>query len=185
MWPLYAPSLLLDIPKYPVSQYLTLSFRDLGFYVIQSNLLSNPDIVGSRFTMLLVTAFGELVNNRSFVLMAKDAWLLPCFAALIALKDPISGREYFTIAIVLLSFPWRACILTNCGVRADKIQHASPPSSLDVQKRWLTLFVRVSGMLGANSNCYILSTQSERLVNPTQSTNPPMHLGPSVRTRVL
>ena len=153
--------------------------------VIQSNLLSIPYIVGSSTTTLLITAFSELVNNRSFVLMTEDAWLLPCFAALVAVKDPISGWAYFAIATVLLSFPWRACMPTNCGVRADKIQHASHPSSLDVQKRWLTLFVRVSGMLGANSNCYILSTQSERLVNPTQSTNPPMHLGSSVQIRVL
>ena len=105
MWPLYALGLLFGIPKYPVSQYLTLSFRDLGFDVIQSNLLSIPYIVGSSITMLLITAFSELVNNRSFVSMAEDAWLLPCFAALIALKDPISGWAYFAIATVLLSFP--------------------------------------------------------------------------------
>ena len=88
-----------------IPQYLTLSFRDLGFDVIQSNLLSIPYIVGSSITMLLITAFSELVNNRSFVSMAEDAWLLPCFAALIALKDPISGWAYFAIATVLLSFP--------------------------------------------------------------------------------
>ena len=105
MWPLYALGLLFGIPKYPVSQYLTLSFRDLGFDVIQSNLLSIPYIVGSSITMLLITAFSELVNNRSFVSMAEDAWLLPCFASLIALKDPISGWSYFAIATVLLSFP--------------------------------------------------------------------------------
>ena len=84
MWPLFALGLLFGIPKYPVSQYLTLSFRDLGFNVIQSNLLSIPYIVGSSIMMLLITAFSELVNNRSFVSMAEDAWLLPCFAALIA-----------------------------------------------------------------------------------------------------
>ena len=105
MWPLFALGLLFGIPKYPVSQYLTLSFRDLGFNVIQSNLLSIPYIVGSSIMMLLITAFSELVNNRSFVSMAEDAWLLPCFAALIALKDPISGWAYFAISTVLLSLP--------------------------------------------------------------------------------
>lgn len=105
MWPLYALGLLFGIPKYPVSQYLTLSFRDLGFNVIQSNLLSIPWIVGSSITMLLITAFSELVNNRSFVAMAEDAWLLPCFIALITLSDPISGWAYFAISTVLLSFP--------------------------------------------------------------------------------
>ena len=105
MWPLYIIGLLFGIPKYPVDQYLTLSLRDLGFNVIQSNLLAVPWIVGSSITMLLITSVSELVNNRSFVSMAEDAWLLPCFAALLALKDPISGWSYFAIATVLLSFP--------------------------------------------------------------------------------
>jgi hypothetical protein len=105
MWPLYALGLLFGIPKYPVNQYLTLSFRDLGFNVIETNLLSIPNIVGSSITMLLITAVSELVNNRSFVAMAEDAWLLPCFIALIALASPVSGWQYFAIATVLLSFP--------------------------------------------------------------------------------
>lgn len=105
MWPLYALGPLFGLPKYPVNQYLTLSFRGLGFNVIQTNLLSIPWIVGSCLTMLLITAFSELVNNRSIVAMAEDACLLPCFAALIALPDPIGPRVYFAIATVLLSFP--------------------------------------------------------------------------------
>lgn len=105
MWPLYALGLLFGLPKYPVDQYLPLSFRSLGFNVIHTNLLSIPYIVGSSITMLLITALSELVNNRSFVAMAEDAWLLPCFIALIALPDPISAWAYFAISTVLLSFP--------------------------------------------------------------------------------
>ena len=105
MWPLYVLGLLFGIPKYPVDQYLTLSFRDLGFNVIETNLLSIPYIVGACITMLVITAVSELVNNRSLVAMAEDAWLLPCFAALIALPNPIGPWQYFAIATVLLSFP--------------------------------------------------------------------------------
>ena len=105
MWPLYALGLLFGIPKYPVDQYLQLSFRGLGFDVIQTNLLSIPKSIGSAVTILIITAVSELVNNRSFVAMAEDAWLLPCFVALIALPDPISPWAYFAIATVLLAFP--------------------------------------------------------------------------------
>lgn len=105
MWPLYALGLLFGLPKYPVNQYLSLSFRELGFDVIETNLLSIPWIVGSCIMMLVITAVSELVNNRSIVAMAEDAWLLPCFVALIALADPISPWAYFAIATVLLSFP--------------------------------------------------------------------------------
>jgi hypothetical protein len=105
MWPLYALGLLFGLPKYPVDQYLTISFRDLGFNVIEANLLSIPYIAASCVTMFIITAVSELLNNRSFVAMAEDAWLLPCFAALIAMPDPIGPWAYFAIATVLLSFP--------------------------------------------------------------------------------
>lgn len=145
MWPLFALGLLFGIPKYPVTQYLTLSFRDLGFNVIQSNLLSIPYIVGSSITMLLITAFSELVNNRSFVAMAEDAWLLPCFVALIALPDPISGWTYFAISTVLLSFPYTHPIQVAWTSRnAGSVQNRTVSASL------YNMFVQVSGMIGAN-----------------------------------
>ena len=105
MWPLYALGLMFGLPKYPVGQYLTLSFRGLGFNVIETNLLAIPNTVGGAITMLFITAYSELVSNRGFVSMAQDAWLLPCFIALIALPDPIGPWAYFTIATVLLSAP--------------------------------------------------------------------------------
>ncbi|KAJ4128434.1 hypothetical protein NW765_012816 [Fusarium oxysporum] len=135
MWPLYALGLLFGLPKYPVNQYLTLSFRGLGFNVIETNLLSIPYIVGSCITMLAITAFSELVNNRSFVSMAEDAWLLPCFVALIALPDPIGPWAYFAISTVLLSFPY-----------THPIQVAWTSRNAGLYNMW----VQVSGMIGAN-----------------------------------
>ena len=105
MWPLYALGLLFGLPKYPVNQYLTLSLRQLGFNVIDTNLLAIPNTVVGAITMLFITALSELVRNRGFVSMAQDAWLLPCFIALLFLPDPISPWAYFAIATVLLSAP--------------------------------------------------------------------------------
>jgi len=105
MWPLFALGLLFGLPRYPVGQYLSLAFRGLGFNVIETNLLSIPHIAGSCITMILITAFSELVGNRSFVAMAEDAWLLPNFIALVAVPSPISPWSYFAISTVLLSNP--------------------------------------------------------------------------------
>ncbi|KAM0085322.1 hypothetical protein ACKRZS_002347 [Fusarium odoratissimum] len=145
MWPLYALGLLFGLPKYPVNQYLTLSFRGLGFNVIETNLLSIPYIVGSCITMLAITAFSELVNNRSFVSMAEDAWLLPCFVALIALPDPIGPWAYFAISTVLLSFPYTHPIQVAWTSRnAGSVQNRTVSASL------YNMWVQVSGMIGAN-----------------------------------
>ncbi|KAI1801679.1 MFS general substrate transporter [Daldinia bambusicola] len=145
MWPLYALGLLFGIPKYPVGQYLTLSFRNLGFNVIQTNLLSIPNIICSSITMLVITAVSELVNNRSFVSMAEDAWLLPCFAALIALPDPINPWVYFAIATVLLSFPYTHPIQVAWTSRnAGSVQNRTVSAAI------YNMWVQVSGMIGAN-----------------------------------
>ncbi|KAF5986602.1 major facilitator superfamily transporter [Fusarium coicis] len=145
MWPLYALGLLFGLPKHPVNQYLTLSFRGLGFNVIETNLLSIPYTVGCCITMLAITAFSELVNNRSFVSMAEDAWLLPCFVALIALPDPIGPWAYFAISTVLLSFPYTHPIQVAWTSRnAGSVQNRTVSASL------YNMWVQVSGMIGAN-----------------------------------
>ncbi|KAI0447465.1 major facilitator superfamily transporter [Xylaria telfairii] len=145
MWPLYALGLLFGIPKYPVNQYLTLSFRRLGFNVIESNLLSIPNIVASSITMLLITAVSELVENRSLVAMAEDLWLLPNFAALIALPDPIGPWSYFAIATVLLSFPYTHPIQVAWTSRnAGSVQQRTVSAAI------YNIWVQVSAIIGAN-----------------------------------
>ncbi|KAI1260642.1 major facilitator superfamily transporter [Xylariaceae sp. FL1019] len=145
MWPLYALGLLFGIPKYPVSQYLTLSFRRLGFNVIQTNLLTIPNIVASSITMLIITAVSELVENRSLVAMAEDLWLLPNFAALIALPDPIAPWSYFAIATVLLSFPYTHPIQVAWTSRnAGSVQQRTVSAAI------YNIWVQVSAIIGAN-----------------------------------
>ena len=105
LWPLYNLGFLFGIPANPVGQYLTLSFRGLGFNVLQTNLLAIPHTVLGVITMLVITGMSELANNRSFVAMAEDAWMLPCFIALVTLPDPISPWAYFAISTILLAYP--------------------------------------------------------------------------------
>ncbi|KAJ3572306.1 hypothetical protein NPX13_g5094 [Xylaria arbuscula] len=145
MWPLYALGLLFGIPKYPVSNYLSLSFRELGFNVIETNLLSIPYIVASSITMILITAVSELVSNRALVAMAEDLWLLPNFAALIALPDPISPWSYFAIATVLLSFPYTHPIQVAWTSRnAGSVQNRTVSAAI------YNIWVQVSAIIGAN-----------------------------------
>ncbi|KAF4122228.1 Major Facilitator Superfamily [Geosmithia morbida] len=145
MWPLYILGLLFGLPKYPVGQYLSLSLRELGFNVVETNLLSIPYIATSCVTMLAITGISELVNNRSLVAMAEDAWLLPCFVALLAMPDPISAWSYFAISTVLLSFPYTHPIQVAWTSRnAGSVQNRTVSASL------YNMFVQASGMIGAN-----------------------------------
>lgn len=104
MYPIYAIGLLFGIPTYPVANFLTLSFRQLGFNVIQTNLLTIPSTAWAIINLLLITIVSEIVNNRSFVSFSQNLWTLPCFIALVVVKAP-TGWEYFAISSVLLSYP--------------------------------------------------------------------------------
>lgn len=54
LYPLYFIGLMYGIPTVPISQYLQLSFKSLGFSTVQANLLSIPNTVIS------------IINVRSF-----------------------------------------------------------------------------------------------------------------------
>jgi len=123
-----APSRILSfgLAAVPIKTYLQLSFRSLGFSTLMANLLTVPSTVISLFTLILVTVLSEAVNNRSFVCMAENIWLFPCFVALVALPT-ITPWQYFAVATIALSFPYVHAIqvrprlhIRHLFVRADR-----------------------------------------------------------------
>ncbi|TYJ51574.1 hypothetical protein B9479_007844 [Cryptococcus floricola] len=145
LYPLYALGLMFGIPKYPVAQYLSLSFRQLGFNVIETNLLTIPSTVCGLLTQLGITVLSELVNNRSFVASAEDLWLLPCFIALVTLAEPVNPWSYFAVATVLLSYPYTHAIqVAWCSRNSGSVEMRTVSASL------YNMFVQVSAMIGAN-----------------------------------
>lgn len=69
--------LTFGIPVQPVSQYLTLSLKQLGFGTFESNLLTIPSSVLGIITTFGVTLLSEVVNDRSLVSMLEDFWSIP------------------------------------------------------------------------------------------------------------
>jgi hypothetical protein len=66
LWPVYIIGILMWIPVTPVSYYLQLSFRQLGFSTIQANLLAVPYGVISIINVILIALISEMFDNRSF-----------------------------------------------------------------------------------------------------------------------
>jgi hypothetical protein len=79
LWPVYLIGVLMWIPVTPVSYYLQLSFRQLGFSKIQANLLAVPYGVLSIINVILIAMISELFDNRSFTGMIQfvvsETWL--------------------------------------------------------------------------------------------------------------
>lgn len=64
LWPLYMISFTMLIPTNPVSAYLTLNLKTLGFDTFVTNLLIIPAYVLFLIQLVFWSWFSEKINNR-------------------------------------------------------------------------------------------------------------------------
>ena len=121
MWPLYImyaliyvrgsiitekerhSGLLFGIPASPPGSYLTLSLRNLGFSTITTNLLTIPSTIGHMVTMAGITLISENYNDRSFISMSEDLWMLPFLIALRTLPNGVNPWKFY-VGLLIPSF---------------------------------------------------------------------------------
>ncbi|KAJ3899340.1 allantoate permease [Lentinula edodes] len=130
LWPLYLLGLMFGIPGAPPSTYLTLSLRNLGFSTFTTNLLTIPSTVAGMITMFAITMVSEVLNERTFVAMNEDLWVLPFLVALYCLPEKPNQWIYFGLASGLLSYPYTHPIQVgwcsrNAGAVASRTVNAS------------------------------------------------------------
>ncbi|KAF8156780.1 allantoate permease [Crassisporium funariophilum] len=145
LWPLYIVGLLFGIPASPPATYLTLSFRNLGFSTIHSNLLTIPSTVGAMITMVVITLASENFNDRSFVSMFEDVWLLPFLIALRTLPDKRNPWLQYGLSSVLLMYPYTHPIQVGwCSRNAGAVASRTVSASI------YNMFVQASSVVAAN-----------------------------------
>ena len=83
-----------------MSQYLTLSLKQLGFGTFESSLLTIPSTVLGIFTTFGVTLLSEVVNDRSRVAMLEDLWSIPFLIALYCLPANPNPWLYYVSYIL-------------------------------------------------------------------------------------
>lgn len=105
LWPLYIIGMTFLIPAGPPDSYLTLTLRTLGFDTFDSNLLSIPTQVLGTITMLLLTYYSEIFNERVFFGIFGQIWLFPTLVSLLVLPDNVKVWAKYAVLTVLLSYP--------------------------------------------------------------------------------
>ncbi|CDK25208.1 unnamed protein product [Kuraishia capsulata CBS 1993] len=78
MWPLYVLRIMSDIGSAPVSAYMTLTLRKLGFSTLNTNLLSIPYNVLNVITMVTAAWFSQKFNEYSLIFVGTSLWVLAC-----------------------------------------------------------------------------------------------------------
>ncbi|KAK2623823.1 hypothetical protein QTJ16_007004 [Diplocarpon rosae] len=114
LWPLYTIGLIAYIPQSPVSTYITLTLKGLGFSTFVVNLLTIPYSVAHIITLLLLTQLSERTNQRALVAILQPIWTLPCLLALRFWSGALSDKwATYALVTVLLSYPYCHAILVG------------------------------------------------------------------------
>ncbi|KAL2857226.1 major facilitator superfamily domain-containing protein [Aspergillus pseudoustus] len=106
LWPLYLISWTLLIPTSPVSAYLTLTLKGLGFDTFETNLLTIPAYVLFLIQLIFWSWFSERVNNRMGVVLFYSFWCLALLLALELLPSSASPWSWYTCTIMMIGFPY-------------------------------------------------------------------------------
>lgn len=145
LWPMYFLGLIFMLPSYPLSNYLTLQLKNLGFSTEETNALSIPAPAIGLVLLLVVTVISESVDNRSFVAMSYSVWNFASYLALYKLPANGSPWIYWTVATIQQAAPY---------VHALQVAWISRQSG-SVRTRTISaavynMMVQVSAILGAN-----------------------------------
>ncbi|KAF9895354.1 hypothetical protein FE257_000258 [Aspergillus nanangensis] len=114
LWPIYLLGLIIYTPMVPMTSYITLTLKGLGFDTFTTNLLIIPYSVGHIILLLLLTRVSEWLNQRALVAMAQSIWTLPCIAALRFWSGTMTNAwGTYAIVTVLMCYPYCHAILVG------------------------------------------------------------------------
>jgi hypothetical protein len=117
MWPLYIIGLTAYIPPSPISTYLSLILRNLGFSVFDANLLVIPGQFMFAVQLLIVTWLSKKFDERSIVSSLSNLWFFPWFVALVALGGKASPWVRYALLTGIQSYPYCHAILVGWNAR--------------------------------------------------------------------
>ena len=111
MWPIYLIGLTWAIPNTPITQYLTLQLKAVGFDTFETNLLTIPAYVLFIIQLLWWTWVSEKTDQRFLTGLVSQIWALPLLIAL----ETISGRTgawvKWALSTLLVGAPYVHAIL--------------------------------------------------------------------------
>ena len=113
MWPIYLIGLTWTVPMTPETSYLSLTIRSLGFDVFQTNLLIIPSSVLFILQLLFWTWFSEKFNQRFFIGLVSQIWVIPLLVALETLPLKFAGAQWarYALTSLIVGFPYAHAML--------------------------------------------------------------------------
>lgn len=111
MLPVYILAISWGIPNIPMTQYLTLQLRDIGFTTFQTNLLTIPAYLLFIAQLLFWTYISEKFNQRFLVGLVSQLWALPLLVVLEYMPADADTWFRYTITVLMVGHPYVHAIL--------------------------------------------------------------------------
>ncbi len=111
LWPIYLLGLTWQIPPQPVTAYLTLNLKALGFNTFQVNLMTVPAYVLFLIQLIFWTWLSERINDRMSTVLVSQIWMLPLVLALELLPKAANPWIWYAISALLIGYPYVHAIL--------------------------------------------------------------------------
>jgi hypothetical protein len=161
MWPIYLIGLSWTIPSTPMTSYLTLQIRSLGFETFETNLLTVrhgnmishnetnkrqiPAYVLFILQLLFWTWLSERINQRFIVGLMSQVWALPLLIVLEVLSRDASHWSRWVISTLLVGYPYVHAILVAITSR-----NAGTVRTRTVASALYNMCVQASNIISSN-----------------------------------
>ena len=145
MWPIYLLGLSFLIPNHPITSYLTLQLRAIGFGTLQTNLLSIPAYVLFIAGLLFWTWVSEKTNERFLTGLVSQIWMLPLLVALETIPSSASPWTKYTLSMLLVGTPYVHAI--NVAITS---RNAGSVRTRTVASALYNMFVQASSLISQN-----------------------------------
>lgn len=111
LWPIYLLGITWTIPATPITAYLTLNLKSLGFDTFGTNLLTIPAYVLFGIQLLWWTWVSERWNNRFGIVLVCMIWCFPLVLALELMPATASPWSWYACSALLVGYPYIHAIL--------------------------------------------------------------------------
>jgi hypothetical protein len=145
MYPIYIIGLTWLIPTTPMTSYLTLQLRAIGFDTFETNLLTIPAYVLFILQLLFWTWISEKTNNRFITGMMSQVWALPLLVALAVIPAASSHWGKYALAVLMVGHPYVHAILVAITSR-----NAGTVRTRTVASAMYNMCVQTSNLIAQN-----------------------------------
>lgn len=111
IWPILIQGILAFIPFQPVTNYITLILREMGYSTFMSNILAIPGQAWFLVNLPLLVLLSRYTKEKSICVAISNIFILPFIIALVVLPNNTNNWVKYVLLTGILSQPYAHAIL--------------------------------------------------------------------------